>query len=92
MAAKSPAARQRARRARGVVVSCVLTSPEAIAALRAAKAAHGTIPAALGAALGAWAALAEAPGVTVTVVRRARGHDQPGGAASAPAGEPVGTE
>jgi hypothetical protein len=89
MTAKTPAERQRARRNRGVVVSCVLTSPEAITALRAAQTIHGTIPAALGAALRAWAAL-QAPPDPVPTERRPRGMARPGGAASAPAGEPVG--
>lgn len=87
MPALTPAQRQQKRRSRGASVSCVLIDPEAIRALRLAQAVHGGIPAALVAALRAWAAAQPAaapPEPAPDTARRPRGGDRPGGAASAP--------
>lgn len=67
-------------------MSCVVTDPEAIAALRLARAAYGSTGAALSAVLRDWLD-GEGPGrvpAPEPAERRPRGHDRPGGAASAP--------
>lgn len=83
----TPAERQKRRRSRGVAVSAVLVDPEAITALRLARAAYGATGRALEAVLRDWLD-GEGPGRVPApgpdTARRPRGHDRPGGAASAP--------
>jgi len=63
------AARQKRHRARGTVVGCVITDPDAIRALRAAQAAYGGISRGITVALRDWLAAREGVAVGPVAVQ-----------------------
>jgi hypothetical protein len=83
---QSNADRMRASRARGRPIAITLRDPEAIAALARAAAVSGGIRHGIEAALIAWIAgqPEPVPAPVAPVIRRPRGAERPGGAASAP--------